>query len=142
LNRLFLVAVSLGLMICCAGCGSSGPTRVKFKGTGKYSDGTIPQGEVAVIRFEPTAVANGVVDPNSKTASGNIQPDGSFQLTTVDPNDGALPGEYKVTFTIKKTYGGNDLLVASKFVQASTTPHSASVKRGESKSFDFVIERP
>lgn len=30
-------------------------------------------------------------------AIGNIEPDGTFQLTTFDPGDGACPGQYRVT---------------------------------------------
>ena len=36
------------------------------------------------------------VDPKVVPASGEIGPDGQFSLTTRSPDDGALPGEYKV----------------------------------------------
>jgi len=39
-------------------------------------------------------------------ASGSIRADGSFQLTTRDPADGAAPGQYKVRIEPARTYGG------------------------------------
>lgn len=125
-----------------AGCSEPGPTRVKVSGTVKYSDGSIPTGEVRTIRFEPASLATGAADPKTKAASGTIESDGTFRLSTVDPNDGAFPGDYKVTFTIKQTYSGdNDMLVAPEFMTASTTPLSATVKLGETNKFDFTIEK-
>jgi len=39
------------------------------------------------------------VEGNGRSASGLSEQDGSFRLTTYRPDDGALPGEYKVTVT-------------------------------------------
>jgi hypothetical protein len=134
-----IVATMLSL---CAGCGDGGRERVKVSGTVKYADGTVPQGEVCVIRFEPASMATGKADATTKAASGAIQPDGSYQMTTVEPNDGVFPGEYKVTFTVKAKYdGASPNLVEPKFATAATTPHSATVKSGDNKPLDFVIEK-
>ena len=85
--------VCLTLLIAVVGCGSAERQPVKVTGTVKYSDGTIPQGEVAVIRFEPASLATGQVDGQTKAASGTIQTDGSFQLSTLGENDGRLRGD-------------------------------------------------
>ena len=60
----------------------------------------------------------------------------------MDPNDGAFPGDYKVTFTIREGYDPKTRsLVAPQFMSATTTPHSATVKVGEKNDFPFVIEK-
>jgi hypothetical protein len=47
--------------------------------------------ENATVTFMPQQGGSG------KQATGQTGPDGSFQLTTRNTNDGALPGEYRVT---------------------------------------------
>ncbi len=136
----------LGLMVallCATGCGSKGREFVKVTGTVKYSDGSLPQGEVMFIRFEPLSLTTGgSPDPLSKAASGAIQPDGTFKLHTVDPDDGVFPGEYKVAFTIMEKYDSDSpSLVAPQFTSGATSPLAATVKSGEPKSYDFVIEK-
>ncbi len=76
---LFPFAVCLVL-----GCGGSGAVKVRGTVTldGKPVDG-------AGVTFIPTG-------EGGRQASGTTGADGSFQLTTYKPNDGALPGEYKV----------------------------------------------
>lgn len=134
--------VLMALTIALIGCGSSERQRVKVAGTVKYSDGSIPQGEVAVIRFEPASLATGQADPQTKAASGTIAPDGSFQLSTLDENDGAFPGEYKVVFTIKAKYdGASPNLVAPQYASAATSPLTATVKPDSNEPFNFTIEK-
>src|SRR5690606_7322973 len=41
------------------GCGPKKPEMYKVTGTVKYADGTVPQGEVRIIRFEPESFASG-----------------------------------------------------------------------------------
>lgn len=124
------------------GCGPKKPEMYKVTGTVKYADGTVPQGEVRIIRFEPESFASGRAEIGTKTAQADIQPDGTFQLSTVDPNDGAFPGNYKVTFTIRGSYTGGESGVHPKYTTAATTPHSATVGKGQKNHFDFVIEKP
>lgn len=136
-------ALMLVTLVTFVGCGPKGRELVPVTGTVKYSDGSPPQGEVMVVRFEPLSLASGgAPDPLSKAASGAIQSDGSFKLQTINPGDGAFPGDYKVTFTIKAKYTAESpSLVAQQFTSGATSPLSATVKSGESKSYDFVIEK-
>jgi hypothetical protein len=110
---------------------------VPVTGTVKYSDGSVPQGDVATITFQPATSG-----PDTKGASGTIRADGSFSLTTVKPNDGALPGEYVVTVHVIKGYPGGRSVVAANYTKPDTTPLKAPVEsRGENR-FDFVVDRP
>ncbi len=58
------------------------------------------KGKVLLASGEP--VSGGIITFHPKTtlgaeASGEIGPDGSFRLTTIEKNDGALPGSYTVS---------------------------------------------
>ena len=47
------------------------------------------------MTFVPEAGGN-------RVATGEIQPDGSYTLTTIAPRDGAIPGKYRVTITAEE----------------------------------------
>ncbi|HOM16296.1 MAG TPA: hypothetical protein PLQ00_03165 [Thermoguttaceae bacterium] len=118
---------------------------VPVRGTVKFTDGTIPQGEVATVFFEPVDIgaqanqlAPGVF---RKAAFGDINSkDGSFQLTTVSPGDGAIVGKYKVIFQVHKTYLGRESLIPEKYTRAETTPFEVTVEPG-CGPFTFELEK-
>ncbi len=126
------------LLLLAAGC-SGGPdvTMVPVRGTVKFKDGAVPKGEVATVQFEPVAGGPGEV---RKMARGDIRPDGSFELSTVKPGDGAIAGKYKVVFTIHKTYMGRESLIAEKYTKPETTPYEVTVEPGV-KPFEFEVEK-
>jgi hypothetical protein len=68
-----------------SGCGGIKPVPVR----GKVTLDNQPV-EGATVTFLGEA-------PGQRSAAGVTQADGSFQLTTHNPNDGAFPGNYKVT---------------------------------------------
>jgi hypothetical protein len=83
-------AVALG---GCSGCGSSGApasvsTLVPAKGKVTFKGQPLTSG---TIRFEP--------DDFGRAASGTIQPDGSFVLSTLKDGDGVVPGHHRVSIT-------------------------------------------
>ncbi len=81
------VAAFLGLFVM--GCGGGTPKPVKVSGSilvnNQAADG-------ALVRLWPVDEATNPTKP-----LGYVQPDGSFQLTSLAENDGAPPGRYKVT---------------------------------------------
>jgi hypothetical protein len=127
---LTLVAVTL------AGCGRSA-AYVPVTGTVKYSDGSVPTGDVATVTFQPAESG-----PNSKGASGTINKDGTFTLQSVQPNDGARPGDYQVTVHVMQGYPRGRSLVAETFTKPDTTPLKATVEDSGENRFDFIVERP
>jgi hypothetical protein len=92
------VAVTLLCAILTAatfiGCGDDSglPTRYPVSGTITYNGKALEQGN---INFAP----NG---PGGRPAGGNII-NGKYSLTTQDAEDGAVPGEYKVSVVAKTT---------------------------------------
>lgn len=120
------------------GC-QEGPQIYPVSGTVKFADGSIPHGEVAVIRFEPVAGSSAAGE--TKAAAGDIKPDGSFKLTTLNPDDGAFAGEYKVVFSVFKTYLGREPLIDAKYTTAETTPFTATIKAGSTGPFEYTLDK-
>jgi hypothetical protein len=129
----FAVLWSAVAFVGCGGDAKKTPLPVTGKVT--FNDGMPPAAEYMQIRFEPA-----VGSPDTKTATGTIQKDGTYKLTTVQPNDGAFPGDYKVVFSVYKTYLGREDMITPPATNVSTTPHNATVKRG-SQEFNFVLEK-
>jgi hypothetical protein len=126
----------LFIILALSGCGE-GVSYVPVTGTVKYSDGTVPAGDIATITFQPSAAG-----PDTKGASGTINKDGSFALQTVTPGDGARPGDYQVTVRVMQGYPRGQLVVAEKFTKPDTTPLTAKVQARGENHFDFTVERP
>ncbi len=116
-------ATCLAACLLSLGCGSG-----KFPVSGKalFRDGTAAQGEIRVIRFEPTADTTAKV---RKTAFADLEPDGSFDLFTRQPGDGVYRGKYAVTFTVFRTAQGREPAIAEKFTSAKTTPFTVEVNK-------------
>jgi hypothetical protein len=79
------LAIALILLLGALGCG---PRFYTVRGKVTYPDGTaLTEGMVV---FESKGDAQPVM------ARGEIQPDGSYELGTVQPRDGVAPGTYRV----------------------------------------------
>jgi hypothetical protein len=116
----FLLAAII--LATCWGCGSrEGPyvgTTVPVKGKVTYKGKPLTQGEIV---FEP--------DSAGREAHGNIQSDGTFELTTFNPGDGAVPGTHRiaVTGTSKKD------AVPSKYQNVSSSKTKVEVAEGKAE---------
>jgi hypothetical protein len=125
----------LFFLLCC-GCQGNALGLVNVDGTVKCADGTVPAGEVRTIRFEPIEGST-----SARAATAEIQPDGSFQMMTLKPGDGVVPGEYAVTLVIWKTYRGQEPVLPAAYSRAATSPlPKAVVKSNGSNHFNFLIE--
>lgn len=70
------------------GCDQGNPLgAIPIRGTVTYNGKPLGEGEVL---YNP-------VDTTGRRAKAKIQSDGSFQLTTLETNDGAVPGEYQIS---------------------------------------------
>lgn len=113
------ILVVLGISLAAPGCGPSQPVPVPVRGRVTYEGHPVATGSVMFTSTNKTL-------PNAR---GRLQEDGSFQLTTFEPDDGAVPGEYKVTIRAFKTGPGLDTsfappipLVPRQYTTAGTTP--------------------
>jgi hypothetical protein len=81
------LALSTTLAVTIGGCGSSAPDRpatVPVKGKVTYKGQPVTKGTVS---FQPD---------QGSPATAEIQPDGTYSLSTFQPGDGAVPGHYRV----------------------------------------------
>ena len=130
--------VLTGLLVA-GGCGGPGVDMVRVRGTVKFDDGTIPTGEVATVHFNPVAEGSQTI---RKLASGQIDPnDGSFELRTVQPGDGAIVGDYKVFFEVHETYLGRESVIPEEYTNPETTPFEVTVDRGGASQTEFVLQK-
>jgi hypothetical protein len=85
-----LVCAALAALAGCMGTGPALPHAVPAKGVIQLADG----GPMREGRLELSPKDKGGVE-----AFGDVQPDGSFTLTSYKANDGAVPGTYVVTIS-------------------------------------------
>jgi hypothetical protein len=101
----------LGVFVACLvlvlGCGGKGKP-VKVQGVVTLDGKPVPG---ATVVFVPE-------EGSGRPASGRTEADGTFRLTTYRTDDGALPGQYKVTVNVshgdKATEGGNPMQMDEK----------------------------
>ncbi len=141
--RCFVACVLLPALIGC----SSEITYdvVPVSGTVKFADGSVPTGEIATISFHPDAA--GLPDGTFKaqpSATGDLQKDGSFQLTTFG-QPGAVVGHHKVVITIIAKYPGDPatspLVISPKYSSAENTTLEAEVT-ADTSFFELTVEKP
>jgi hypothetical protein len=87
------LAIAAALLLgACSGCGTAGsgtlPQLVPVKGKVTFKGQPVT---VGTVHFEP--------DDYGRPASGKLQSDGSFVLTTLKEGDGVIPGHHRVTIT-------------------------------------------
>jgi hypothetical protein len=114
------------LLLPCAvfvGC-EHGPKMYKVKGTVHYKDGSVPQGSLRIVCFVPATDSSNEI---RKGGSGEIQQDGSFQVTTRMFDDGLYAGDYAIILNTRKTDNDPKPIVDSKYIRVSTTPLKVKV---------------
>lgn len=86
--RSAVLLVMLGICAALAGCASSGATVYPVRGEVFHN---AKPAEGALVHFHPRD------KEKCQPAYATVQSDGSFQLTTFSPGDGAAVGDYVVT---------------------------------------------
>ncbi|MGI9456116.1 MAG: hypothetical protein ACR2NU_06105 [Aeoliella sp.] len=132
LNKSLVILIAVAFL---AGCNSR-PEVAQVSGIVLYPDGSVPQGGVCAVRFEPTADSTTEL---RKGASGAIQEDGTFKLSTRKPGDGVYLGEYAVTFAVWKGPRDPTSLIKDIYTNASTSPYKVVVD-GDIEDLKFEIE--
>jgi hypothetical protein len=118
------VAFTAVVSLICSGCGSQSDashfvaSTVPVKGKVLYKGKPLTQGE---ITFEPL--------DSGREAHGRIQPDGTFELTTFNQGDGAVPGTHRVAVT--GTGGKGKSAVALKYKNPSSSKTEIEVAEGK-----------
>jgi hypothetical protein len=116
---------------------------------------TVPVTGVVSHNGSPVEGANVIFQPvgHNYAAIGQTDATGTFTLTAFEPNDGAVPGEYKVSVTKSEVTvtggGGSDdsattmkekMLLPIKYARADSSGLAASVKTGTENKLEFKLE--
>src|SRR5262249_40902910 len=93
-----------------------------------------------MVRFSGRPIANGTivfhpVQPSGHRASGAIR-EGRYTLTTIDPDDGALPGEYTVTIESRAEAKAGKL--PARYSASTTTPLRCMIQTS-ANTIDFDL---
>lgn len=138
-RRAALVAALIVPLFALVGCGSKGPTLYPVKGKVVGADGK-PL-EHATVVFHPVAAT----DPNLSKPRAKVAADGSFSLSTVGTDDGAPPGEYKVTVEQWLAGPRSDDPPANRLPTKYASPDqsglTATVGSGPTELQPFVVKR-
>lgn len=118
------------VLVCLAGCGSGVKDRLyKVSGTVKFADG------------QPVTTGTIRFDSNTYNAYGQIQPDGTFTLTTLNPDDGAPAGTYRVSFGGEVMGGaGKPPQIHAKYASGTSSGLTQEVKP-EANTLEITVER-
>ena len=151
-TRILAVVISTVTFVAW-GCGSGlkTPPMGKVEGKITYKGNPIPKGTVTFFPVE------GKGNEAGQPAIGEIQPNGSFELTTYDTGDGAVLGQHKAIVVARseavekipegtipsqlpqdlKKQQGPKPLVPEKYMDPEKTPLRYTVRAGAN---DFAIE--
>ncbi|MEM8863966.1 MAG: hypothetical protein AAGF31_00280 [Planctomycetota bacterium] len=119
-------------LLTCVGC-SNAP--VPASGIVQYENGEPISGAIRVIRFEPAKESTAEI---RKVASSEINQDGSFDLMTYKPGDGAFRGDYIVTLTVLESPITGKSLIPAKYTHRESTPLKVTVD-GAKSDYRFEI---
>jgi hypothetical protein len=136
-RRAALAAFALAALAL-VGCGGGGPQLGIVRGTVSYKGKPVPNG---TVMFVPA---------NGPSATGTINPDGTYTLTTYKAGDGAVLGTHKVVVAALADTRGRlpedrdplpPSIVPVKYTNIATTDLTRDVKEGDNQ-FDLPLEDP
>ena len=128
-RKRWAVVILAATGLTAGGCGGpSRPPLAKVHGKVTYKGEPLTSGSVI---FMPVA-AMGDAGPTSvaQPAASQIKPDGSYELTTDNPGDGAIVGEHKVA-VVSVDFNTKRSVIPEKYQAPATTPLSRTVKEGD-----------
>lgn len=125
------------LLALALGCGPQvnrdTPETAIVKGVVRFRDAPLPEG---IVRFFPD-------DTTGNPASGMIEPDGSFELSTYARHDGAVVGTHKVTVEISPRLDGSTpdppIQLPKPYGDMEQTPLEVTVESGKTNRFELEI---
>lgn len=99
------MALAIPALLAMSGCGDDGiATRYAVTGKVTYNGEAVKKGKISFVPEEA----------DGRGATGDIV-DGSYSLTTQNPDDGALPGKYKVVIDTRQVDEAALKAAAEKF---------------------------
>ena len=102
----------------------------------QYVGKTFPVKGKVLYRGKPLTSGRIVFEPrdSGREASGGIQPDGTFELSTFAKGDGAVPGTHRVAVTSGKV---GKQVVPVKYQNTSSSKTEVEVAEGKS---EYIVD--
>jgi len=127
-RRVAYTVVWFGFALSLSGCGDSGLKVYSVKGKVVYSDGS-PMKE-GTIEFEALEG-----EWKGRNARGRIDEDGGFELTTVQPGDGAVAGRHRAI--VREPFRDVDVLEGEVMPKPIIDPRFA---RYQTAGLEFTVQ--
>jgi len=118
-----LVGITVLIGPALVGCGQSGPQRVLVRGKITFAGGPPPAD--GIIFFAPAQPAEGF--PSRPGRARFTKGDGTFVVTSVQPEDGLVPGTYRVQINCWRRMPGGDGTPGVSYVPANYAPGELKV---------------
>jgi hypothetical protein len=141
--------LALSALLALPGCGGGDETPAN-------RPKPVPVSGTVLYNQKPVAGATVVFHPDGHSHAATAQTDnaGKYSLRTFAPNDGAVPGEYKVTVgKIEAPSGGEEQetqvdapptkqssLLPERYASPASSDLKASVTQGGDNKFDFDLK--
>jgi hypothetical protein len=155
--RWLLLACSSVPLLVSSGCSKEGLVMVPVSGTVTLDGETlVPEGGKGRVIFSPVVSAKDLLakgDPDNpeagRMAIGDIQPDGSYTVSTSQPGDGLAIGSYSVAVTLladspgvpARAKAGKDGGLPTKYTRAETSGFLFTVMPDDSsRTLDLALE--
>jgi len=139
----WLCLLALAALATIAGGCKRNPRVVPVSGVVYYNDNPLPYG---TIMFQPD---------KGQPASGEIQPDGTFKLSSYGPDDGAVPGQHSVSVSCyagqrpapeKAEQQGDGslgkLLIPLRYTRLASSGLMAEIKDEPNQTIEFRLTGP
>ena len=130
-NRVVLI-----VLISCLFAGCGGNRTAPVNGRVKFTDG----GDVSVLAGHTISLQT---EGDRISAYGDVQPDGTFRLTTYGANDGAVPGHHQVAISPPPPPPDAPPpkpIIAKKYGDFATSGLSVEIKPGQNRP-ELELER-
>ncbi|MGL4594682.1 MAG: carboxypeptidase-like regulatory domain-containing protein [Thermoguttaceae bacterium] len=108
-------------------------------------------GQITLVDGKPISAGTILFQDSTKQAFGSIDANGRYSLGTLKPNDGILPGSYRVVITnaykIADGFVSNPdsmetgavPLIGAEYMEYETTPLFCVIEKSGT-NYDFVVE--
>lgn len=122
----------LACVLCLTGCGDGSPRTYTVKGKVVYRGSQQPV-TVGTVLFESTSTPK-------VQASGEIQPDGTFELGSDLGKPGTVAGEHRVLIQPPILETGQKPIVKRQYTSFSTSKLTVTVKPNNSNNLTIEVE--
>ncbi|MCC9606036.1 DUF4198 domain-containing protein [Blastopirellula sp. JC732] len=124
------------LLVALLGCGRGNPL------------GLAPVSGRVTLDGQPLADATiSFIPEQGRPSTATTDAEGRFELTTLNPGDGALPGDHKVTvmkyaaYDAEKPYAKLVSLVPAHYVELKTTPLTVTVPKSGDPNVEIALAK-